>query len=86
MNREQRRLAERKRKKKDPEQLMADKVHLFGHLPEHCGVCEAEFDKKDRDMVFSWKVVVKKDKVRLFCPQCISKTKEIIDAHEQNQT
>ena len=84
MNRKERREAERKRKKNDPEQLMADKVHLFGQLPAACDVCQKSFDKTDRKMVFSWKVVVKQEMVRLFCPQCTTKAKEVIDGTQKN--
>ena len=83
MNRKQRRAAERRRKKGDAEQLMADKVHLFGQLPDKCDVCAKAFDKKSRDMVFSWSVVVKEQNVRLFCPECINKTKEILNDYTQ---
>ena len=79
MNRKQRRVAERKRKKGDPQQLMADQAHLFGKLPTECSACKNSFDKRNRDMVFSWKVVVKEETVRIFCPDCLNKTKEIID-------
>jgi hypothetical protein len=78
MNRKQRRLAERKRKKGDPTQLVADKVQLFGQLPTECSACQKPFDKKNRSMVFSWSVVQKKQTVRLFCPECIQKTQEVI--------
>jgi hypothetical protein len=81
MNRKQRRAAERKRKKGDAEQLMADKVHMFGQLPEKCDACKKTFDKTNRDMVFSWSVVVKEQNVRLFCPECIKKTQEVIDEY-----
>ena len=59
MNRKQRRAAEAKRKKGDSNQAMQDKLMLFGHLPESCSACDAPFDKTNRDMVFSWKVVVR---------------------------
>ena len=36
------------------------------------------FDKLDKDMVKSWSVVVKQEVVRLFCPKCIKKAKEVI--------
>tara|TARA_R110000824_G_scaffold71001_5_gene182033 strand:- start:24629 stop:24883 length:255 start_codon:yes stop_codon:yes gene_type:complete len=81
MSRKQRRAAERKRKKGDAEQLMADKVHMFGQLPEKCDACKKTFDKTNRDMVFSWSVVVKEQNVRLFCPECIKKTQEVIDEY-----
>ncbi len=83
MSRKQRRAAERKRKKGDPEQLMSDKVNLFGSLPEKCSACQKTFDKADRNMVFSWSVVVKEQTVRLFCPECINKTKEVISDYAQ---
>ena len=78
MNRKQRRAGKKLSK---PEQKMAEKVALFGKLPDACLTCEKSFDKKDKDMVFSWKVVVhhETETVRLFCPECIKKTQETID-------
>jgi hypothetical protein len=78
MNRQQRRAAEKRRKKGDPNQIMSDQVALFGKLPEACDACQKEFDKKDRDMVMSWSVVVKQEVVRLFCPDCIQKTQQAL--------
>ena len=93
MNRKQRREADRRRKQGDPEQMMADKIHSFGKLPDKCDACQKAFDKKDRDMAYSWRVVVREqtgvstktgvvtrgETVRLFCPECISKTQEAIE-------
>lgn len=78
MNRKQRRAAEKKRRQGNPEQKMADQVALFGKLPESCSLCQKEFDKKDRDMVMSWSVVVRQEIVRLFCPDCIQKTQQAL--------
>jgi hypothetical protein len=83
VNRKQKRDVERKRRKGDTQQAMADQVQLFGSLPEQCSACQKPFDKKDRDMVSSWNVVVKQKTVRLFCPGCIDKTKEVIKNYEQ---
>ena len=71
MNREQRR-AMAKREKKDGNKEMAEKVALFGLIGDHCLVCNKSFDKKDREMVMSWSVVVreKEEKVNLYCPDC----------------
>ena len=82
MNRKQRRAADAKRRKGDSQQAMEDKIALFGHLPEKCSACEAPFDKTNREMVFSWKVVVREEKesVTLFCPDCINKTQEALNA------
>jgi len=78
VNRKQRREAERKRKKGDPNQKMADQVSLFHKLPDKCDACSEDFDKKNKEMAFSWSVVVNGETVRLFCPECIRKTKEAI--------
>ena len=78
MNRKQRR-AMSKHMGKDATENMSQKISQFGKLPQQCTTCEKEFDKKDKDMVQSWSVVVKQEVVRLFCPDCIQKTKEAIE-------
>ena len=54
------------------EDELADKMLMFDRLPNECSACVKPFDKKDRDMVSSWNVVVRKDEqqVRLYCPTC----------------
>ena len=64
----------------DAQEKMSSQVALFGKLPEMCNICQKEFDKKDKDMVNSWSVVVKQEVVRLFCPECIKEAKGNIDA------
>ena len=63
-----------KLEKKGGNEEMAEKVALFGKLGEECLVCEEPFDKKDKEMVMSWSVVVreKEEKVNLYCPECWS--------------
>jgi len=61
------------------EKQMADQVALFGKLPESCTLCSEAFDKKDRDMLSSWKVVVIQETVRLYCPCCIEQTEEKVE-------
>lgn len=87
MNRKQRRTAEAKRQKGDSKQVMEDKLMMFGHLPDSCSACEKSFDKTNRDMVFSWRVVVREqqESVTLFCPDCIKKTQEVLDGTTKNQ-
>ena len=79
MNREQRR-AMAKRAKKDGNPEMAEKVALFGKLGEECLVCNRPFDKKDREMVMSWNVIVREreDVVNLYCPECWSGAIELL--------
>ena len=83
MNRKQRR-AIKKHVGADAQEKMATQVAQFGKLPQACDACQKEFDKKNKEMVLSWSVVVKQEVVRLFCPECINKTKEALNASNQN--
>tara|TARA_B100000575_G_C22964652_1_gene557143 strand:- start:550 stop:828 length:279 start_codon:yes stop_codon:yes gene_type:complete len=82
VNRQQRR-AMKKQVGADAQEKMSNQVNLFGKLPQSCSACNKEFDKKDKEMVQSWSVLVKQEVVRLFCPDCINKTKEVIDECEK---
>ena len=83
MNRKQRR-ALKKHVGTKTQEKMSNMITQFSKLPELCNACEKEFDKKDKEMVQSWSVVVKQEVVRLFCPECINKTKEVLDGSNQN--
>jgi len=79
MNREQRRaMAKREKKQGNPE--MSEKVALFGKIGDACLVCNKPFDKKDREMVMSWNVIVreKEEVVNLYCPECWSGAVELL--------
>ena len=80
MNRKQRRAAV-KEAKKDGQEDLSEKIVLFGKLGDACLVCEKPFDKKDKEMVMSWSVVVHGDKeeVRLYCPECWNRAKGIVE-------
>mgnify|MGYP003127328306 CR=1 FL=1 len=79
MNREQRRAAAKQAKKGGNEEL-EQKIALFGELPDECLTCDKPFDKKDKEMVMSWNVIVhqKEEVVRLYCPDCWNKAQEVI--------
>ena len=79
MNRKTKRAMKKKMGSEATDRL-ANQVALFSKLPDACSSCAKEFDKKDVEMIKTWKVVVRQDKVRLFCPDCISKAMEAIDA------
>jgi len=73
----------RKQEKEANKQLkkdIAQKVNMFDKLPDECSACQKGFDKKDREMVMSWNVVVREQEkiVRLYCPECWGKAKSII--------
>lgn len=59
---------------------LAKEVGLFNRLPDMCLTCEKPFDKRDKEMVSTWNVVVNKQEkeVRLYCPDCWSMAKNLI--------
>jgi hypothetical protein len=81
MNRKQRRAIKKEAKGVAG---LSEKVTLFGSLPDICNICKKVFDKKDKDMVTSWSVVVREGAktVRLFCPDCIKTTQEKINERQ----
>ena len=84
MNRKQRRAMEAQAKKgNNAEETLATQAALFGKLPEECTACEAPFDKTDRAMVNTWRVVVreqdKENPVRAYCPSCWGTAQEVLD-------
>jgi len=70
-----------KKAKKQAEKEMAVKVALFDKLPDKCLTCESPFDKKNKEMVTTWNVVVREEEktVRLYCPTCWEKAIEILE-------
>lgn len=81
MNRKQRRAAA----KQGGNEELSEKISLFGKLGDRCLTCDKPFDKKDKEMVMSWSVVVREQEgvVRLYCPECWSKAVEIMEDFRQ---
>tara|TARA_B100000513_G_scaffold24388_1_gene9400 strand:+ start:165 stop:449 length:285 start_codon:yes stop_codon:yes gene_type:complete len=81
MNRKQRRAREAQIRKDSNDELSAQ-VAMFGKLPDECTACGKDFDKKDKEMVATWNVVVRKEDkenpVRLYCPTCWNTAQEVI--------
>ena len=71
------RKAQRK-KEKGAKKEMQKKVGLFNKLSDHCLVCQKDFDKKNKEMVMTWSVVVMGEDVRLYCPTCWDAAKNLI--------
>jgi len=84
MNRTIRRALKKEMGQESAENL-SQKISQFGKLPSQCSACTEPFDKKDRDMLASWSVVVKQEVVRLFCPECIKKAQEVIENVESTK-
>lgn len=80
LKRKMRRNAERAAKKAGKQDI-SQKMNMFDRMPDACSACEKSFDKKDREMVSTWNVVVRSDDniVRLYCPACWSKAKKVVE-------
>ena len=84
MNRKQRRARDRqikqsKKQKTDAEQ----KLGLFELMPDDCFICHKNFDKKDKEMVRTWNVVVreKEQSVKIYCPTCWNNAISLLKEH-----
>jgi|TARA_Y100000996_G_scaffold387654_1_gene346623 ribosomal protein L44E len=86
VNRKQRR-ASAKMEKKQGNQDLADKMNIYTKLPESCMMCEAEFDKQNREMLSTWNVVVREQEkvVRLYCPDCWSAAQRVVENYEKGE-
>lgn len=83
MNRKQRRALSRATSP-DASEKIAEKISHFNKMPTACSACTEPFDKKDKEMAQSWRVVVKQEVVRLFCPNCIQKTQDILNENKSS--
>jgi hypothetical protein len=93
MNREQRRRnkklkvdsAKSEQTKENEVNEVSEKVALFDKLPDACNACNKTFNKKNKMQVSTWSVVVRNDteQVRLYCPDCWSKAKAVVQAYEK---
>ena len=91
MNRKQRRARDKQIKKsKEAPSDIEQKLGLFDKIPENCLTCHKEFDKKNKEMVMSWNVIVREKQgiVRLYCPECWGKATQFakeIREHGENK-
>ena len=69
-----------RKKIKNAEKEMKQKLNMFDKLGEECLNCQKGFDKTNRSMVESWRVVVRQDenKVNLYCPECWDFAQKIV--------
>ncbi len=74
-----RKLARNKAKK--AKKRMTEQISMFDALGDECAACQTPFDKKSKDHVSTWNVVVReKEKVvRLYCPECWDKANKLIE-------
>lgn len=65
---------------KRAEKKIAEQLSMFDSLGDECAACREPFDKKSKEHVATWNVVVReKEKiVRLYCPECWQKANNLI--------
>ena len=79
-----------KRKKKLQERKEAKKAvkqieNQVSGMPKICGVCDADFDDTDKEVLNQWRIAVWDDgRVELTCPEC-GPTQEELAAHERSE-
>ena len=62
------------------EEALEAKMKSFSKVPDKCTYCNKDFDKKNREQVFSWMMQIyeEEDVYNLFCPECYqAKLKEL---------
>ena len=85
MNRKQRRAMEKEIGKENSQKL-AEKIFQFDKLPDECLACLKPFDKKNKEEVRTWNVVVRdEDTVRLYCPDCWAMARRIADQYKKEK-
>ncbi len=80
--------ATKKKKEKALAQEAQNKIKkqmgMFDRLPAECSACGKHFPKT-REAHMSWRVIVrnKEQQVRLFCPECINKAKDVVENNNE---
>jgi predicted RNA-binding Zn-ribbon protein involved in translation (DUF1610 family) len=74
-----------KKAKKQMENEVKQKINMFGKISEECLSCEKPFNKQEKEMVSSWYVVVREEKVNLYCPNCWTTAQRIIKEFQDGQ-
>jgi hypothetical protein len=65
---------------KQSKKRMAEQLNMFDKLGDECSACDKPYDKKSKEHVTTWNVVVReKEKiVRLYCPECWQMANDLI--------
>ena len=74
-----------KQAKKKLKQDIQEKMNMFDKLPDECLACQTVIDKKNREMISTWSVVVREDRVNLYCPTCWGAAQSVIKEYIDGQ-
>ena len=75
----------KRNKEKQAKKEIKEKMNMFSRMPDECLACVKPFDKKDREQVDSWFVVVREaeKKVNLYCPDCWGKARKLVEQYHK---
>ncbi len=91
MDKKQKKKLKRAAKKKkdkavaqDTANKMKKQLNMFDRMPESCSACKKKFPKT-REAHMSWQVVVRNEQqqVRLFCPECQNKARQVMENNNE---
>ena len=70
----------KRKREKDLNKELSAKVSNILNVPDKCSMCEEEFDKTNREMVTTWRIIVRKKpgETRLYCPPCWDMGQEML--------
>jgi hypothetical protein len=76
------------RTSKNAEKELSKKMGLFDKLSDECLACQLAFNKKDKEMVTSWYVIVreKQNQVNLYCPSCWQNAVSVVEEVKNDQS
>ena len=65
---------------KSTQKDLKQKLNMFDRIPDKCLTCNKDFDKKDKQQVQTWFVVVKnaENSVKIYCPECWNKATQLV--------
>lgn len=68
---------------KDKEKDLKQKLNMFDRIPDNCLTCNKPFNRKDKQQVQSWFVVVKNEEqsVKIYCPECWNKAIKVVEEY-----
>ena len=73
------------KKKKALEKGLKTVTEKVESMPKICGVCSADFDKTDKEMINQWRIAVYEDgRFHLTCPNCGPTQEEIDNSEKEN--
>lgn len=80
-------IKEKTKSHKDKQKDLKQKLNMFDRLPDCCLTCQKAFDRKNREQVQSWFVVVKnaEQSVKIYCPECWNKAIKVVEDYYQQQ-